>query len=37
LKHERIRFTNAREEAYRVTTLRPKFGTFSWKSSPFAK
>jgi len=31
LKNERIWITTAGEDAFHMTTLRPKFGTFSWQ------
>jgi len=31
LKHERIRITTAGEEANHATTLRAKFGIFTWR------
>jgi len=37
LKQERIWTTTDRKEAFRATTLRPKFGTFHDESSPFGK
>jgi len=37
LKHECIRITTAREEAFRATALPLKFGTFHDKNSPFGK
>jgi len=37
LKHERIRITTAREEPFRMTALRPNFGTFHSESSAFRK